>query len=200
MYRQIFKADFFHSRKSLILSFLRVVITLLLQFRLEFGKDRFAQMASIAALRVRKNGHGKDGYKRPVLFPKLVFWFDKNLHDKGKELYPLFQVAIDCSKKVMYPEYLSLTGESGIVSEVYKKYGKVISPICCRAFLTKWFEWGGESPAEMDEPVFNWKINIGVVSHNLPMILAKSRESRKSLRQAGETIQRKIWCYRECQR
>lgn len=32
------------------------------------GRDRFAQMASIAALRVRKNGHGKDGYKRPILF------------------------------------------------------------------------------------------------------------------------------------
>lgn len=54
--------------------------------------------------------------------------FDKNLHDKGKELYLLFQEAIDCSRKVMYPEYLSLSGESGIASEVYKKYGKVISP------------------------------------------------------------------------
>lgn len=142
------------------------------------GRDRFAQMASRAALKVRKNGHGKDGYKRPVLFPKLVFLFDKNLHEKGKELYSLFQAAIDCSSRVMYPEYLSLTGESGIVSEVYKKYGKVISPMCCRAFLTKWFERGGESPAdEMDEPVFIGRFNIGVVSLNLPMILAKSRES-----------------------
>lgn len=141
------------------------------------GKDRFAQMATQAALMVRKNGHGRDGHKRPVLFPKLVFLFDKNLHEKGKELYPLFQAAIDCSRKVMYPEYLSLTGESGIVSEVYKKYGKVISPMCCRAFLTKWFERGGESPAdEMDEPVFVGRFNIGVVSLNLPMILAKSRE------------------------
>lgn len=158
------------------------------------GRDGFAQMASIAALRVRKNGHGKDGYKRPVLFPKLVFLFDKNLHDKGKELYSLFQEAIDCSRKVMYPEYLSLTGASGIVSEVYKKYGKVISPMCCRAFLTKWFERGGESPAdEMDEPVFIGRFNIGVVSLNLPMILAKSREN-------GEDFYRELDYYLELSR
>ena len=104
------------------------------------GMDKYAQMATIAALKVRKEGHGKEGFKRPVLFPKLVFLYDKNLHAKGKPLYSLFQDALSCSSKVMYPEYLSLTGDRGIVSEVYKKYGKVISPMCCRAFLTKWFE------------------------------------------------------------
>lgn len=144
------------------------------------GKDKYAQMATRMVLRVRKEGHGKDEFKRPVLFPKLVFLFDKNLHENGKELYHLFKEAIDCSSKVMYPEYLSLTGEKGIVSEVYKKYGKVISPMCCRAFLTKWFERGGEKPLdENDEPVFIGRFNIGVVSLNLPMILAQSRENSK---------------------
>lgn len=143
---------------------------------LGLGRDRFAQMASKAAFQVRQNGHGTEGHKRPVLFPKLVFLFDKELHGKGKELYPLFQEALLCSSKVMYPEYLSLTGEKGIVSEVYKKYGKVISPMCCRAFLSEWFREGGESPAhEKDEPVFIGRFNFGVVSLNLPMILAKSR-------------------------
>ena len=142
------------------------------------GKDKYSQMATVAALKVRKGGHGKEGFKKPVLFPKLVFLYDKNLHGKGKELYYLFQNAIDCSSKVMYPEYLSLTGEKGIVSEVYKKYGKVISPMCCRAFLTKWFEKGGETPVdESDVPVFIGRFNIGVVSMNLPMILAKSRKT-----------------------
>lgn len=140
------------------------------------GTDKYARMASKAALQVRKNGHGTEGHKKPVLFPKLVFLFDKNLHGKGKELYPLFQYAIDCSSKVMYPEYLSLTGEKGIVSEVYKKYGKVISPMCCRAFLTKWFEKGGEKPEdENDVPIFIGRFNFGVISLNLPMILQKSR-------------------------
>ena len=77
----------------------------------------------------------------------------------------------------MYPEYLSLTGDRGIVCEVYKK---VISPMCCRAFLTKWFERGGENPADdSDSPVFTGRFNIGVVSLNLPMILAKAREENK---------------------
>lgn len=141
------------------------------------GRDKYSQLATKIALEVRKTGHGKEGFKKPVLFPKLVFLFDKELHSKGKELYPLFQSAIQCSSKVMYPEYLSLTGESGIVSEVYKKYKKVISPMCCRAFLTKWFEKGGADPIDdNDEPVFIGRFNIGVVSLNLPMILQKSRK------------------------
>lgn len=141
------------------------------------GRDKYAQMAVRMALKVRKEGHGRDGFKRPVLFPKLVFLYDKNLHEEGRELYHLFLDAIDCSSKVMYPEYLSLTGERGIVSDVYKKYGKVISPMCCRAFLTEWFEKGGEKPAdENDVPIFIGRFNIGVVSLNLPMILARSRK------------------------
>lgn len=140
------------------------------------GKDKYAQMATEAALEVRRNGHGAPGFKRPVLFPKLVFLFDENLHKDGKELNRLFKCAIECSSKVMYPEYLSLTGEKGIVSEVYKAYGEVISPMCCRAFLTKWFEKGGENPADKDDkPVFVGRFNFGVVSLNIPMILAKSR-------------------------
>ena len=143
------------------------------------GTDRFAQMATLAALRIRKNGHGPRFHKRPVLFPKLVFLYDKNLHQKGGELYHLFHTAIECSSQVMYPEYLSLTGDLGIVSQVYKKYGKVISPMCCRAFLSEWFEHGGEKPLDdKDQPVFVGRFNYGVVSLNLPMILAKSRAEK----------------------
>ena len=62
------------------------------------------------------------------------------------------------------------------MAEVYKRYGKVISPMGCRAFLSLWFERGGMEPAdEFDEPVFKGRFNIGVVSLNLPMILQESR-------------------------
>ena len=143
------------------------------------GTDKYSQMAVRMALKVRKEGHGKEGFKRPVLFPKLVFLYDKNLHGKNKKLNALFTDAIECSSKVMYPEYLSLTGKHGIVSEVYKKYGKVISPMCCRAFLSTWFERGGEAQLDdKDEPVFIGRFNIGVVSLNLPMLLAKSMEEK----------------------
>ncbi len=143
------------------------------------GRDKYAQMATKAALNVRKTGHGTEGHKKPVLFPKLVFLFDEKLHKKGGELYSLFMSAIECSSKVMYPEYLSLTGEKGIVSHVYKKYGKVISPMCCRAFLTEWFREGKTKPKdENDEPVFIGRFNFGVISLNIPMILAKSMEEK----------------------
>ena len=42
----------------------------------------------------------------------------------------------------MYPDWLSLTGE-GYVPSMYKKYGAIISPMGCRAFLSPWFERGG---------------------------------------------------------
>ena len=140
------------------------------------GQHPYAVMASEAAIAVRRAGHGAEGHKRPVLFPKLVFLYDKDLHGKGKVLYPLFQKAIAASAEVMYPEYLSLTGEKGIVSEAYRKYGKVISPMCCRAFLSHWFERGGEQPADAsDAAVYVGRFSFGVISLNLPMILAKSR-------------------------
>ena len=63
---------------------------------------------------------------------------------------------------------------------MYKKYGKVVSPMGCRAFLSPWFERGGMEPAdESDQPVFIGRFNIGAISLNLPMILAKAREEQK---------------------
>lgn len=90
------------------------------------GINRFEKMATETILKVRMNGQGKEGYKKPVLFPKLTFLYDDNLHGKGKELEYLFDIAIDCSSKCMYPDFLSLSG-NGYIPSVYKKYGKVIS-------------------------------------------------------------------------
>lgn len=88
--------------------------------------SKWGKMATEVALETRKNGQGKKGFKKPVLFPKLTFLFDKDLHSDDKELNYLFEDAIDCSCKTMYPDYLSLTGE-GYVPSIYKKYGRVIS-------------------------------------------------------------------------
>lgn len=50
----------------------------------------------------------------------------------------------------------------------------------CRAFLSPWYERGGMHPAdEDDKPVFEGRFNCGVISLNLPMILAKSRQESK---------------------
>lgn len=143
------------------------------------GTSVFAKMASKACLKVRSIGQGKPGFKKPVLFPKVVFLYDENLHGPGKELEDVFEAGIDCSRKTMYPDWLSLTGE-GYIASMYKKYGKVISPMGCRAFLSPWYERGGMKPAdENDEPVFIGRFNIGAVSLHLPMILAKSRQESR---------------------
>lgn len=141
--------------------------------------SKFGKMATKALLKVRMNGEGKEGHKKPVLFPKIVFLYDKNLHGEGKINNDLFEAGIDCSAKTMYPDWLSLTGE-GYIADMYKKYGRVISPMGCRAFLSPWWEKGGFEPAdENDKPVFVGRFNIGAVSLHLPMIYAKAKREGK---------------------
>lgn len=143
------------------------------------GTEQFEKMASMVMLKTREGGQGKKSCKKPVLFPKLVFLYDKNLHGEGCELYDLYKAGVECSKKAMYPDWLSLTGD-GYVASMYKKYKKVISPMGCRAFLSPWFERGGMYPAdENDTPVFVGRFNVGAVSLHLPMILAKARKESR---------------------
>ena len=143
------------------------------------GTSRFAKMATITMLEVRMKGQGKKGHKKPVLFPKIVFLYDENLHGPGKELEDVFEAGIECSRKTMYPDWLSLTGK-GYIASMYKQYGQIISPMGCRAFLSPWYERGGMYPADdKDTPVFVGRFNIGAVSLHLPMILAKARQESK---------------------
>ncbi|MBO4476843.1 MAG: anaerobic ribonucleoside-triphosphate reductase [Lachnospiraceae bacterium] len=143
------------------------------------GTGRFAKMATIKMLQVRRKGQGKAECKKPVLFPKIVFLYDENLHGPGCELEDVFEAGIECSSKTMYPDWLSLTGK-GYIASMYKNYGEVISPMGCRAFLSPWYERGGMHPADdKDKPVFVGRFNIGVVSLHLPMILAKSRQESR---------------------
>ena len=143
------------------------------------GTETFEKMASITFMEVHMKGQGKDGNKKPVLFPKLVFLYDENLHGEGCINEDVFEVGIQCSSKTMYPDWLSLTGE-GYVPSMYKKYGKIIHPMGCRAMLSPWYERGGMYPAdEDDKPVFVGRFNVGAVSLHLPMILAKARRESK---------------------
>ena len=143
------------------------------------GTGRFAKLATVCMLNVRRKGQGKSGCKKPVLFPKIVFLYDENLHGPGKPLEDVFEAGVRCSAKTMYPDWLSLTGE-GYVPEMYQKYGRIVSPMGCRAFLSPWYERGGMYPADKeDKPVFVGRFNIGAVSLHLPMILAKARQENR---------------------
>ena len=142
---------------------------------LGLGTGHFEKMISLSLLEVHKGGQGKKGHKKPVLFPKIVFLFDKSLHGPGGSCEDVFEAGVQCSAKTMYPDWLSMTGK-GYISSMYKQYGRVISPMGCRAFLSPWYERGGMNPADADDkPVFVGRFNIGAVSLHLPMILAKSR-------------------------
>ena len=143
------------------------------------GTGKFETMASSVCMKVRKNGQGKDGFKHPVLFPKLSFFYDENLHGDGKELEWLFNEAIDCSSKAMYPDYISCTGD-GYGPSMYKKYGTTISRMGCRANLSPWYERGGMFPEdEEDKPIYEGRFNLGAISLHFPMIVAKAQQEEK---------------------
>ena len=59
---------------------------------------------------------------------------------------------------------------------MYKQYKAVVSPMGCRAFLSPYYERGGqEGPAdENDKPVFEGRFNSGAISLNLPLIYLRS--------------------------
>ena len=146
---------------------------------LGLATSKWGRLAAITALNVRGGGQGKASNKKPVLFPKVVFLYDENLHGPGKELEDVFEAGIACTSKAMYPDWLSMSGK-GYIASMYKKYGKAISPMGCRAFLSPWWKDGGMYKGnEMDEPIFVGRFNIGAVSLHLPMIFAKAWEESR---------------------
>ncbi len=128
------------------------------------GTGRFARLATISLLDVRRKGQGKAECKKPVLFPKIVFLYDENLHGPGKELEDVFEAGVKCSAKTMYPDWLSLTGK-GYIASMYKQYGKVISPMGCRAFLSPWYE--ACIPQTIRTSLYLWG---GLISERFPSI------------------------------
>ena len=106
-------------------------------FTFGLGRDMMETMATETLLKVRKEGQGRKGKKKIVPFPKLVFLYDEVLHGEGGQLEWLFNKAIECSQKAMYPDYLSLTG-NGYIADMYKQYNEVISPMGkCKLAHTK---------------------------------------------------------------
>ncbi len=98
-------------------------------FTFGLNVSQFGQMITEAILKVRKEGQGKDGFKKVVTFPKLVFLYTDELHGEGKPYEHLFDKAIECSAKAMYPDYTSLNGENNYLATMYHKYGGVVSPM-----------------------------------------------------------------------
>lgn len=101
------------------------------------GTCKWERLATKTILQVRREGQGKKGLKKPVLFPKLIFFYTEDVHGEGKINEDLFDEAIRTSGKACYPDYVSLDGDTH-VAQMYHDYGLAISPMGCRAFLTPW--------------------------------------------------------------
>ncbi|MGL4363097.1 MAG: anaerobic ribonucleoside-triphosphate reductase [Cellulosilyticaceae bacterium] len=95
-------------------------------------------------------------YTTPA-FPKLIYVLhEHNAFENGKYDY-VTQMAIKCSAKRLYPDYIS-------AKEMKKIYeGNVFSCMGCRSFLSPWKD-------ENDEYKFEGRFNQGVVSMNLPQV------------------------------
>ena len=90
-------------------------------------------------------------------FPKLVYVLDEFNSLKGGEYDYLTKLAVKCSAKRMYPDYISAKK----MRENYE--GIVFSPMGCRSFLSPWKDENGNYK-------FEGRFNQGVVSINLPQI------------------------------
>lgn len=98
----------------------------------------------------------KGVYVTPA-FPKLVYVLDEHNCLKGGSYDYLTKLAVKCSAKRMYPDYIS----AKLMRENYE--GNVFSCMGCRSFLTPWKDEKGEYK-------FEGRFNQGVVSLNLPQI------------------------------
>ena len=90
-------------------------------------------------------------------FPKLIYVLDEHNCLKGGEYDYLTKLAVKCSSKRLYPDYISAKK----MRENYQ--GNVFSPMGCRSFLSPWKDETGNYK-------FEGRFNQGVVSINLPQI------------------------------
>lgn len=105
------------------------------------------------------------GVRVTPAFPKLVYVLDECNCLKGGKYDYLTRLAVKCSAKRMYPDYISAKK----MRENYQ--GQVFSCMGCRSFLAPWKDENGNYK-------FEGRFNQGVVSLNLPQIgiLAKGNQ------------------------
>ena len=124
-------------------------------------KDEYIEETAIIIeeiLRQRLEGikNEKGVYVTPA-FPKLIYVLDEHNCLKGGKYDYITKLAVKCSSKRMYPDYISAKK----MRENYE--GNVFSCMGCRSFLSPWKDENGD---------YKWegRFNQGVVSLNLPQI------------------------------
>lgn len=132
---------------------------------ISFGLDtsRFGRMITKHYLQVHNEGIGKN--KITPVFPKVIFFLQEGVNMNKKDpSYDLKQLAIDCAVNRVYPDWISLP----LNRQVTGAEQSATTCMGCRAFLSKYEENGEEKTLG--------RLNLGVVSLNLPMIAQQSKQ------------------------
>ena len=128
------------------------------------GEGYFEREIQKAILKVRINGLGKE--KRTAIFPKLIFVLKDGLNLKPSDPnYDIKQLALSCATQRMYPDVL-------MYDTITKITGSCKTPMGCRSFLPAWRN-------EQGELVESGRMNLGVVTLNLPRIAIESKGNKE---------------------
>ena len=133
-----------------------VTLFLNLHEKTEYIEDNAMIVEEILRQRLEGIKNEKGVYVTPA-FPKLIYVLDENNCLKGGKYDYITKLAVKCSAKRMYPDYISAKK----MRENYE--GNVFSCMGCRSFLSPWKDENGNYK-------FEGRFNQGVVSINLPQI------------------------------
>ena len=129
------------------------------------GTDWFAREVQRAILLNRIRGLGKDHHT--AIFPKLVFTVRHGVNaDPGDPNYDLKLLALECATKRMYPDVV-------FYENIVKITGSFKAPMGCRSFLQGWIN------PETGKDEEDGRMNLGVVSVNVPRIAIESHGSKE---------------------
>lgn len=124
------------------------------------GTSWFEREIQKAILNIRITGLGSE--HRTAIFPKLIFTVKRGLNlDPGTPNYDIKQLALECATKRMYPDMLSY-------DKIIDLTGSFKAPMGCRSFLQGWKD-------ENEHDVTSGRMNLGVVTVNLPRIAMESK-------------------------
>ena len=129
------------------------------------GTSWIAREIQKAILKIRIKGLGKE--HRTAIFPKLTFTIKRGLNlDPEDPNYDIKQLALECSTKRMYPDLL-------MYDKIKELTGSFKTPMGCRSFLQGWTD------PETGKEVNSGRMNLGVVTVNLPRIALEARGDKQ---------------------
>lgn len=128
------------------------------------GTNWFEREIQRAILQIRINGLGIE--KRTAIFPKLIFTIKRGVNAQPTDPnYDIKQLALECATKRMYPDVLNY-------DKIVELTGSFKVPMGCRSFLQGWKD-------EQGEEVNVGRMNLGVVTLNLPRIALEAQGNQE---------------------